>query len=313
MGLAGNGGVPLSGTVSLPKEAGPDHRVAAVLLLQGSGPTDRDGNQGPQFRPDLLRQLAQLLGAQGIASLRFDKRGMYANAATLPHSRTEWPGFFSWSAMVGDAGAAFDFLLQQPFVDASRVGVLGRSEGGLIALELAKRKLRIKALVLAATPGRPLGDVIQDQLTELLDRQHADAAQRRELLDADWRVRSQILETSVVPADVPVGLRALYPDYLGPYLQSVLALYPQTLIRDYAGPILVINGEADMQVRADLDAKRLGAALSSRGAASEIFTPAAVSHNLKPVARDNELGIEGELAEPVKQKLVSWLRTNLQQ
>src|SRR5580765_3064231 len=57
----GSGGVVIAGTLMLPESASDGRRVPAVLLMQGSGPTDRDGNQGPAFRPDLLRQLAQVL------------------------------------------------------------------------------------------------------------------------------------------------------------------------------------------------------------------------------------------------------------
>src|SRR5689334_8135232 len=74
----GAGGVKIAGTLALPGSASPERTVPALLLLQGSGPTDRDGNQPPNLRTDLLRGLAQILADDGIASLRFDKCGMYA-------------------------------------------------------------------------------------------------------------------------------------------------------------------------------------------------------------------------------------------
>src|SRR5688572_26599533 len=68
----------LAGTLTLPS-AKADQRFPALLLLQGSGPTDRDGNQLPMIRTDLLKQLADALSEIGVATLRFDKRGMHAN------------------------------------------------------------------------------------------------------------------------------------------------------------------------------------------------------------------------------------------
>src|SRR5438067_1649273 len=80
----GNGGITIAGTLVLPETANSDRLVPAVLLIQGSGPTDRDGNQPPNLQTDLLRQLANILAGAGIASLRYDKRGMYANRDALP-------------------------------------------------------------------------------------------------------------------------------------------------------------------------------------------------------------------------------------
>src|SRR6185437_2429566 len=121
--------------------------------IQGSGPTDRDGNQPPQLKTDLLRQIATALGEAGIASLRYDKRGMYANRDTMPKAAAELPHFFDWSAFVEDVHGAFDFLRAQEAIDPARVGILGHSEGGLLALDVSTLHTpQAKVLVLAATP-----------------------------------------------------------------------------------------------------------------------------------------------------------------
>src|SRR3546814_6556905 len=96
--FAGTGGIALAGTLTLPMDV--TKPVPAVLLLQGSGPTDRDGNQPPALRTDLLRQIADLLAARGIASLRYDKRGMYANAASLPAERKDEAAYCSGEKLV---------------------------------------------------------------------------------------------------------------------------------------------------------------------------------------------------------------------
>src|SRR5438128_1431465 len=99
-------GVPLAGSLMLPPPAGSDGSVAALLLIQGSGPTDRNGNQPPTLISDLLRQIAEALAAAGIASLRYDKRGMFANRSSLPSGQAALASFFSWPAIVGDAREA---------------------------------------------------------------------------------------------------------------------------------------------------------------------------------------------------------------
>src|SRR5205085_8504994 len=192
----------------------------------------------------------------------------------------------------GDAREALAFLRQQASVNPDRVGILGHSEGGLIALAAtAALQTKPKALVLASTPGRPLGEVIHDQLAALLQRQQAPEKQQAFLLAADRRIRSAILASGMVPADVPPGLAALYPPYLGSYLRDELALDPSALAAGCPSPILVITGTADSQVSASRDAGRFAASLATRRDGSAVFTPDGVSHNLKPVAGDGDPGI----------------------
>src|SRR5688500_9758350 len=76
--FTGAGGLKLNGTVLLPS-GGRDQKFPAVLLLPGSGPTDRNGNQPPVLVTDLLKQIADRLAAEGIASLRFDKRSAHVH------------------------------------------------------------------------------------------------------------------------------------------------------------------------------------------------------------------------------------------
>ena len=305
----GSGGVAIVGTVVLPEPANSDRPAPAVLLIQGSGPTDRDGNQPPNFQTDLLRQLADILACAGIASLRYDKRGMHENRHTLPKHQDELSDFFSWSAFVYDAHAAFAFLRTYPGIASDRVGVFGHSEGGLLALDFANQyRPQPKLLILASTPGRPFGEVIHDQLSALLEQQRATAEQRQFFLDADRQIRSDILEAGKVPQDVPPGLAALYPNYLGQFLKSELALNPVALATKLEGPILVINGAADTQVLAAQDAARFSSALANRKDGSEVFTPSAVSHNLKTVAGANDQGITGALDGTVRDAILRWLK-----
>jgi fermentation-respiration switch protein FrsA (DUF1100 family) len=307
----GDGGVKIAGTLALPPSADVSRPAPAVLLIQGSGPTDRDGNQLPGLRTDLLRQLAHVMADAGIASLRADKRGMHANRDSLPAKVDELAAFFTWPATTGDARAAFDFLGAHPAVAAGRVGMLGHSEGGLIALDSAASDRTPKVLVLASTPGRPSGEVIHDQLTALLQRQGADAEQRRFFLEADRRIRDEIGATGRVPADVPPGLAALYPGYLGPFLKSVLGLDPLQLAEKFKGPILVINGDADTQVLAGRDGARFQSALASRRDGSEVFIPPGVSHNLKIVTGADDPGLTGDIDAGVRATLLRWLKAKL--
>src|ERR1700733_8388575 len=203
----GANGASLRGTFQFP--AGTSNaKVPALLLLAGSGPTDRDGNQPPVMMTNLLKQIAQALANKGIASLRFDKRGMYANAADIPKQLSQYGEFFAWENFVGDAAAAYRFLREQPEVDPLRVGILGHSEGGILAL-VSAGALRAEAppavLILVGTPGRPMESVIVDQLQSLLKRQGATPEQIDFFLTANHRISTAIRQTGQVPLDVPAG------------------------------------------------------------------------------------------------------------
>ncbi len=306
----GAGGVKLAGLLTLPEEED-DAPYPAVLLLQGSGPTDRDGNQPPAIRTNLLRQIARHLAEQGIASLRYDKRGMHANQKDLPQDPEVLRDFVAWENFVKDAEMGYRWLASAPDIDGERVGVAGHSEGGLIAIELSQRGgVAPKALVLLATPGRPLGEVIQDQLASLLVRQGATAAQQSYFLAEDERIRAAILATGAVPDDVPDGLKALYPAYLGGFYQSLLPFDPLRALDGVESPLLVLAGGRDRQVSPERDFAPLAAEAKRRGDGSAAFMAPGVSHNLKPVSGE-EPGFEGRLDAGIRAELTTWLSRQL--
>ena len=155
--FTGAGGLVLQGTLLLPA-AQPGTKTPAMLLLAGSGPTDRDGSSplvGDVTGDGLLKQIATRLAAAGIATLRYDKRATKGYAAHFPKDPAGLNAFFSWKNFVDDAQAGMDFLRVQSQIDPARVGVLGHSEGGMIAIQLGAKSTttRPAALVLVGTPG----------------------------------------------------------------------------------------------------------------------------------------------------------------
>jgi alpha-beta hydrolase superfamily lysophospholipase len=284
-------------------------------LLQGSGPTDRDGNQPPVLRTDLLRQIAEGLAQKGIATLRYDKRGMHANAAGRPANPENYADYFNWSRFVDDAYAAYAFLRAQPNVDPGKTGLLGHSEGGLIAIDLASRLVdgeKPRALILTATPGRPMDAVVQDQLQRQLTEQKATPAQRKYFLAENERINRAIRTSGKVPSNIPAGLAGLYPSYIGPFWQALTSLDPATHIRNYMGPVLLVQGDGDMQVSAERDALALDAALQKRQPDDHalIILPR-TSHALKPLQSNKDPGFEGEIDPGVISRISSWLFSKL--
>ena len=314
--VAGAGGVSLAGTLALPSDR-PQTKLPAVLLIQGSGPTNRNGNQPPNFTTDLEKQLAEALARAGIASLRLDKRGMGANSAEMPRDLATAARFFAWDNTVDDAVAAWRWLEARADIDPKRIAILGHSEGGLVALAAAERLAQAgrapAALVLASTPGRPFGAVIDEQLRNVLKKQDAPPRVVATVMAANDGILAWIRKTGEVPARVPNELRALYPPYIGPFLAPLLRLDPAELAKPYAGPVLVVQGAEDIQISAERDAGALDAALGERPKDDhETIVAPSVSHNLKPVARPDEPGFWGSIAPAVLDPLVAWLAAKLE-
>jgi uncharacterized protein len=307
-----NDGTVLAGTLTFP--ANVKGKLPGLVLLQGSGPTDRDGNQ-PGIRSDVLRQIAEGLALKGIATLRYDKRGLPASAASVPADQAQYPAYFHWNRYVDDAYAAYAFLRAQPGIEMTKTGFLGHSEGGLIALDLTSRLVVTEQpafLVLASTPGRRMDAVLQDQVGLKLTEQKASQAQRKFFLGENERIIKTIRDTGKVPDNVPTGLAALYPAYLGPFLQAWFKLDPAALAVKYAGPILLLQGDADIQVSPERDALVLDRALQRRSNDDHalVVVPRG-SHNLKPLQNDKDPGFQGEIDPSVIERTASWLLSRL--
>lgn len=285
--------VILMGTFTKPSEQTKGKKIPAVLLLAGSGPTDRDGNQPPTLMVDLLKQIAHEFASQGIASVRFDKRAAHANKMQWPSDSKLLPKFFSWQNHQSDVRAAFNLMRSLKGIDSNRVAILGHSEGGILAMSQAKQ-LSAKALILIGTPGRTLGAIITEQISTLLDKQGASDSVKNEYLIKNAAIQKFISENGLIPRDVPAGLKALYPQSASLFLQDVLNLDPTTLAKKYSGPALIVNGELDTQASSIRDAKALYSAFQARKTASQkLIVIQSASHNLKKVNGSFEPGFVG--------------------
>jgi pimeloyl-ACP methyl ester carboxylesterase len=296
----GVGGVQLNGTLLLPVIS-ELQRVPGVVLVGGSGPTDRDGNNSLlPLRIDLLKQIAELLAKNGIASLRYDKRGVAASATQTPVRFEEQERFYAWDNYVGDVMAAHAELLRHDEIKAYATALLGHSEGGLLALAAAAAmgKRAPFALVLAGTPGRPLIDILRGQISRTGPQYSAVAE----------RITKAILDSGHVPADTPAELQLIFPPYAGLFFRGILTFDPATTAASLDAACLLLHGGADAQVVPMEDIQPLIDALSKRGKPGEAVIFPAVSHNLKPVTSATDPGFAGPLAPAVADKLAAWLR-----
>lgn len=258
-----NGIGTLYGTVLLPEGCEP-HPV--VLFHVGSGPTDRDGN-GPALRTtnDSLKLLAQALQQRGIASLRYDKRGIAASvdAASPDPSEIRFEDF------------AEDLVLWIDLIrgDEDRFGaltLLGHSEGALIA-KVAASMTAPDRLISLAGAGRPAGDVLRQQLAAQIDGP---------LLEEAFAIIDS-LEKGETVDEVSAPLQSLFPPQLQPYIISWFAYDPAQMLAQTRVPALIAAGTTDIQVSLE-DATLLSKARPD----AEVCIVEGMNHVLKAATLD---------------------------
>jgi dienelactone hydrolase len=281
--------------------------------MPGSGPTDRDGNQPPMVMTNVLKQIAEHLAKNGIATFRFDKRPARKYVSQWPKTTdmSVYSEYFSFENHVADVESAYKAMLKQPKVDAGRTALLGHSEGGLFASWQAPR-LNPKALVLCGTAGDTMVSVIRFQVGESVRKATAPQELKDAIIASNEETMKTIVETGKLPANVHPNLAGLYNAASLSLIHSYLTIDPIEPLKKYTGPVLVLNGEKDAQIRATVDAKRLFEAASSRNKTKqELAIIAGASHNLKVLKDDKDPGFEGPVAPEALEKITAFLKAQL--
>ncbi len=229
---------PLHGTLLTPPDAS-----AVAVILPGSGPTDREGNNTLGVAASTYRLLAEGLADQGVATLRIDKRGVAASAAAGPAEAD-----LRFDAYAADARA-------WAAEAATRAGkpcawLIGHSEGALVALKAVQGgDDKVCGLILLSGAGRPAGVVLREQLENGLPEPLKTQA---------FTILAE-LEAGRTVADTPPALAALFRPSVQPYLISWLPLDPAALLAAYDGPVFIGQGTTDLQMTST-DANALASA-----------------------------------------------------
>lgn len=219
----------------------PENPKAAILMLAGSGPTDRNGNSLPALHGDTYRLLAEGLSAHGIASLRVDKRGVGESAAAVKAEAD-----LRIETYADDAKAWAGELKRQTGLHC--VWLLGHSEGALVAELAAQNAQGICGLIMVSGAGNNLGDIIMTQT------QNAPPELRQKISEIIAALRK-----GQTVADVPPPLAPLFRPSVQPYWISEINLDPPALLKNIKLPVLIMQGDTDIQVSVE-DAKLLAAA-----------------------------------------------------
>lgn len=250
-------------TFSYPKDSYADKKIPAVLMLAGSGPTDRDwvSKKVPGMNGSGAL-LAEDLGKFGFASLRFDKLGS---------GKSKISGEVSWDKYYAEQKAALERLHTCHCVDTENVFVMGHSEGALHAIKLAQREVAsLRGLILLAPPGRTMPEVLETQISQQLSMFLSQKKVDLEMSKLQAGFRS-IIEHKPIPADqlkLNFLTRKVYDLFVNPavlsYSSSFLQFDPVAELSKVKIPTLIVGAEKDQQVDPEKDIMHLYRSVSAK-------------------------------------------------
>ncbi len=272
-----SGGITLAGTLTMPPGPGP---FPAVILITGSGAQDRDESiMG--HKPFLV--LADHLSRRGIAVLRVDDRGVGGSTGSTNTSTDE--------DFAGDVLAGLDFLKQQKEVDAGKIGLIGHSEGGIIAPIAAARSKDVAFIVLMAGTGVPGAEILEAQgqlILKVSGRSESELKSQRDIqkrligivvAEKDEKFAQVKLKAALkeMVAAMPEADRKALAESTGGLSEAAMQAFnnawfryfltydPRPVLRTVRCPVLAINGEKDLQVPATENLTEIEKALKAGG------------------------------------------------
>jgi pimeloyl-ACP methyl ester carboxylesterase len=310
--------IVLAGTLTTPRTASP---FPVVLLIAGSGPHDRDETIAGQH-PFLI--LADALTRSGYAVLRYDKRGIGASTGDYASATTQ--------DFASDAQAAIAYLKTRPDVNTKKIGIIGHSEGGLIAATLATRPTQqISWVVLLATPAlkgedtlllqskliAQAGGLSDEQINASLafDREaYGLVRQEKDPAAAEKKLNDLVRSTGLGNTLPPTALESQIKLISSPWFRYFLDYDPAPTLKQLAIPVLALDGDRDLQVPS---AENLPLIQSALEAAENKDFEVAELPNLNHLFQHSETGspseygvIQETFAPEALTKILTWLSTH---
>jgi pimeloyl-ACP methyl ester carboxylesterase len=270
-----------------------------VVLVGGSGPTDRDE---VVFNIPIFGQLAGALADAGYVVVRYDKRGIGQSGGRVESA--------TLTDFADDLRAVVKYLGDRKDVDRRRIAVVGHSEGGSVGLIAAAKDKQVAALVLVATIGTTGAELNLAQVEHALDRAKKPEAERQRTIDLQKNIQKAVL-TGAGWDEIPPALRKQADT---PWFQSFLAFDPAKVMPEVRQPILIVQGDLDTQV-APSNADKLEALARARKKApptAAVKLPG-INHLLVP-AMTGELDEYRTLGDKrvspaVASAIATWLQT----
>ena len=267
------GGVKLAGALTLPRVKGP---FPAVILITGSGAQDRN-EALLGHKPFLV--LADHLTRKGIAVLRVDDRGVGGSTGSITTSTSE--------DFAGDVLTGIEFLKTRKEINAKQIGLIGHSEGGLIAPMVAARSSEVAFIVLMAGPGLRGEEILylqgaliakangatdeaitrsratQEAIFTIVKEEKDNAAAEKRIRENLPKLMEGMTEEQKKTSGSGAAVEAQLKMVLTPWFRYFLAYDPKAALMKVRCPVLALNGEKDLQVPPDEDLKAIDQTLSA--------------------------------------------------
>lgn len=293
-------GFHLAGTLTTPPAVADRLRSPAILLIGGSGRTDRDETVAGVA---IFAQLARALADDGFIVLRYDKRGVGQSGG-----RTESA---TLSDYADDVIAAVKWLSKRKDVDPKRIVLCGHSEGGAVALIAASREKKIDAVVTIAAPGSTGAELILAQQQHALDRLKVSDEEKEAKVALQKKIQSAVVNGNGWEG-VPDDLRRQADT---PWFRSLLLYDPAQILPKVSQPLLVIQGDLDTQVP-PAQADRLGELGKSRKKSppTEVVHLPGINHLLLPAktGEATDTSPSGSSVSPkVTETIAGWIKKTL--
>ncbi|MDY7093654.1 MAG: alpha/beta hydrolase [Acidobacteriota bacterium] len=315
--------ITLAGTLLTPHGDGP---FPAVVMVTGSGPQDRDESL-MGHKPFWI--IADHLARHGIASLRYDDRGVGGSGGNIPSS--------TGKDLTRDAQAGVAFLAQQAKIDRAAVGLVGHSEGGLIGPRAAVGSEDIDFLVLLAPPGEPLADLLERQARDIYSQQGVDEKLIDRALAREEEQLQILLDDSLSSEEVekrlveqtkefqkefteeelqqlqfdPAAVEQRIRQVASPWFRSLIGADPAVYLKQVEVPVLALFGAKDLQVSSEVNAPILEASLKAAGNEDfEVVTFPDLNHlfqHAETGAIDEYGQIEETFAPEALEKISQWI------
>ncbi len=216
----------IDGTLLIPNDV---EKPNLAIIIAGSGPTDRNGNQN-MLKNNSLKKLAEELSKEGLATFRYDKRIVKQIRKNNVDMNIRFDDFIT------DAISVLNYFKNN---DAfNKVYIIGHSQGSLVGIVAAKEGA--DGFISLAGAGKPIDEVIIDQVTATAP-----------MFTEDTKRVFSIMKEGKTTTDFPQALISIFNLEVQPFMMSWMAYNPQEEIRDLEIPVLIINGTKDLQVSED--------------------------------------------------------------